>query len=97
MPVEELGLRPLTHGMQPQEDVLQKLRRIKLPFLFIKAFVFRLDKIVHLRKGWVILRPQQFKIRLVTQAPALVQLLQHDLDHIDLPVREVLVTAEEIL
>ena len=31
--------------MQPQEDVLQKLRRIKLPLLFIKAFVFRLDKI----------------------------------------------------
>ena len=96
MTVEKLCLRSLTHGVEPQKDVLQQFRGIKLPLPAVKLFVFRLNELVQFGKGGIIFGAQPLEIRLIRKPALGVEALDHNLNHVNLPVRKVLIGTEEI-
>jgi hypothetical protein len=58
MTVEKLALRALTHGVEPQQDVLKQFRCVELILLRVVGFVFRLDQRIEIGEDGIILRRQ---------------------------------------
>ena len=83
--------------MEAKEDFLQKLGSIELTAASIKIFVFGFNQSVKIGQDGVIRRLQPVKIGVIGDAPFFIELLEHDFDHIDLPVGEILVCPEKIL
>ena len=96
MTVEKLCLRSPAHGVEPQKDVLQQLCGIQLPLPAVKPFIFRLNQPVQFRKGRIIFGSQHLKIRLIRKTAPGIEALDHNLNHVNLPVREVLIRAEKV-
>ena len=46
MPIEEFGIRAAAHGVQPQQDLLERFSGVELRLRFIKILVLDLDKII---------------------------------------------------
>jgi hypothetical protein len=58
MTVEKLALRTLTHGVEPQQDVLKQFRCVELKLLRVVGFVFPLDQLIEIGEDWIVLRRQ---------------------------------------
>ena len=67
--VEEFRVRAAAHGVQPQQDLLERLARVELRLRFIKILVLDLDEIIQFRKNGIVLRPHLRKIRFLCNAP----------------------------
>jgi len=83
--------------VQPQQDILQKLCGIELATVLVKGFVFFLNQPIQVGQNGIVLGGQPVKLGAVADAELGIQLLQHDFDGVDLPVRKVLVGSEKIL
>ncbi|MPM20666.1 hypothetical protein SDC9_67102 [bioreactor metagenome] len=58
MTVEKLALRALTHGVEPQQDVLKQFRCVELELLRVVGFIFRLDQLIEIGENGIVLRRQ---------------------------------------
>ena len=96
MTIEKLGLSPLAYRVQPQQDLLQKFRRVERMPTVIKGLILLLNEFIEVGRNWVIHWGQAVKVGAVTDAPFGVQLTEHDLDGIDVLVGKVLVGAKEV-
>lgn len=70
---------------------------VELVFRFVVALVFSFDELVQIREDGVILGLHSTEIGAVADAPLGVELAQHDLDGVDMPVIEILVAAKKVL
>ena len=52
MPVEELSLGALAHGVEAQQDLLQQFRCVELVAVPIVLSVLLLNEVYRGRKGW---------------------------------------------
>jgi hypothetical protein len=84
--VEKLGLRSLAHGVEPETDFPQGIRRIELAAVLVEILVFRFDEVIQIGQDGIILRLQAVEVAVVGDAPFLVELAQHDFDGVDFPV-----------
>ena len=96
MSVEEFALRTHTYGIESQQNTLQHLGSIKLTFTLIKRLIFRFHERIQVRQDRVIVGSQSSEVRLICDVPFGIQLLEHDLDHINLPVCKIFIGPEEI-
>lgn len=96
MPVEEFALGALAHGVEPQQNFLQKLQRIKLVFFSVIVLKLILNQRVQVRENGIVLRGQLGEIRAVADAPFVIELAQHNFDHVDVAVGKILVATEKI-
>ena len=48
MTVEEFRVRAAAHGVQPQQDLLERFSGVELRLRFIKILILDLDKIIQL-------------------------------------------------
>ena len=97
VPVEEFAFRPLAHGAEAQQDLLEQFLGVQRVILPLIVLIGVLHDRIEVREDGKVLGPHRFEVRAVVQAPGLVQPLQHQLDGVDVPVGEVLVGAEEVL
>ena len=97
VPVEELALRSLAHGVESQQDLLEQLLGVQRVLLLFIVLVGVLHNFIEVREDGKVLGPHGLEVRVVVQPPGFVQPLQHQLNGINVPVREVLVGAEEVL
>ena len=86
MPIKELGLRPLAHGVEPQQDLLQQFRCVQLMLALIVLSVLLLNELIEVGEDGVILRLEASEVCAVTDAPFGVQLAHHDLNGVDVAV-----------
>ena len=96
MPVKELGLGTLAHGVNAQQDLLQQFRCVELMTAPVVLFVLLLNQLVEIGEDGVILGFQAAEVRVVADAPPGVQLAHHDFDCVNMAVGKVLVGPEEI-
>ena len=97
MSIEKLRVRALAHGVQPQQHLTQDLLGVELVSGHVIAFVLRLDQVIEVGEGWIALRPHPAEVGTVCDAPFPIQLGEHDLNGVDMGIREILVGAEEVL
>ena len=97
MPVEELGVSALAHGVQPQQHLLQELLGVELVTVGIVGLEFLLNEIVEVGQDGIVLRAHPAEVGLLVDAEFPIQLGQHDLDGIDVCVAEILVGPEKVL
>ena len=71
--------------------MLEDFGGVELALALVKGFVFRFDQRVQVGQDGVIGGLHPVEIGAVGDAPLVVELLQHDLDGIDLPVVKILV------
>ena len=83
--------------MQPQQHLAQDLLSVELVGGHVIAFVLRLDQVIEIREDGVVLRAHTAEIGPLCDAPFLIQLGEHDLNGVDMGIREILVGAEEVL
>ncbi|MPM17547.1 hypothetical protein SDC9_63943 [bioreactor metagenome] len=96
MPVEEFALGALAHGVESQQNFLQKFQRIKLVFFSVIVLILILNQRVQVREDGILLRGQHGEIRAVADAPFVIELAQHNFDHVDVAVSKILVATEKI-
>ena len=97
MPVEELGVGALAHGVQPQQHLLQKLLGVELVTVGVVGLKFLLDEIVEVGEDGIVLRAHPAEVGALGDAELMIQLGQHDLDGVDVCVAEILVGPEKVL
>ncbi len=83
--------------MQPQQDILQQLCGIELAAVLVKGLVFFLNQRIQVGQDGIVLGGQPVKLGTVADAELGIQLLQHDFDGVDLPVRKVFICPEKVL
>ena len=83
--------------MQPQQHLTQDLLGVKLVGGHVIAFVLRLDQVIEIREDGIVLRAHTAEIGPLCDAPFSIQLGEHDLNGVDMGIREILVGAEEVL
>gem|GEM_PF-2183805 len=97
MPVEELGVSALAHGVQPQQHLLQELLGVELVTVGIVGLEFLLNEIVEVGENGIVLRAHPVEVGALGDAELAIQLGQHDLDGVDVCVAEILVGPEKVL
>ena len=97
MPVEELGVSTLAHGVQPQQHLLQELLGVELVTVGIVGLEFLLNEIVEVGENGIVLRAHPVEVGALGDAELAIQLGQHDLDGVDVGVAEILVGPEKVL
>ena len=97
VPIEELCVRTLAHGVQSQQNFLQELLRIEQMGVGIVAFEFFFDQVIEIRENRIVLRAHTAEIGPLCDAPFRVELGYHDLNGVDMGIREILVGAKEVL
>ena len=95
--IEKLRVRALAHGVQPQQHLAQDLFGVELVGGHVIAFVLRLDQVIEVREDGIVLRPHPAEIGSLCDAPFSIQLREHDLNGVDMGIRKILVSAEEVL
>ena len=86
VPIEELGLCTLTHGVEPQQDLLQQFRRVQLMLALIVLSVLLINEFIEVGKDGIVLGLEAGEVGAVADAPFGVQLAHHDLNGVDVAV-----------
>ena len=86
MPVEELSLGALAHGVEAQQDLLQQFRCVELVAVPIVLSVLLLNEFIEVGKDGIVLGLEAGEVGAVADAPFGVQLAHHDLNGVDVAV-----------
>ncbi|MPM43416.1 hypothetical protein SDC9_90089 [bioreactor metagenome] len=97
MAVEKLTFRAHAHGVKPQQDFLQKLRRVELVFGFVVALVLGFNQGIEVGQNGVVRGGKALEIGAVADSELFVQLAQHDFNGVNVAVGKIFVAPEEIL
>ena len=97
MPIEELCIRTLAHGVQSQQDFLQELLRIEQMGVGIVVLEFFFDQVIEVGEDRIVLRPHAAEVGLLRDTPLGVELGYHDLNGVDMGITEILIGPEEVL
>ena len=97
MAVEKLALGAPADGVEAQQDLLQQFRRVERVLLLLVVPVGVLNDVIQVGEDGKVRVLHGGEVRAVIQPPPGVEPLQHQLDGVDVPVREVLIGAECVL
>ena len=97
MPIEELGVGALAHGVQSQQYLLQEFLGVELVLTSVVGLELLLNQVIEVGKDGIVLRAHPAEVGLLVDAEFPIQLGQHDLDGIDMRVAEILIGPEEVL
>ena len=86
MPIEELGLGALAHGVEPQQDLLQQFRRVELVLALIILSVLLLDEFIEVGEDGIVLGLETGEVGAVADVPFGVQLAHHDLNGVNVAI-----------
>ena len=96
MPIEELCVRTLAHGVQPQQDFLQELFRIEQMGVGIVAFEFFFDQVIEVREDRIVFRSHAAEVASLRDSPFRIELGYHNLNGVDVGIAEILIGPEEV-